>query len=157
MTENNGSNGSGKVSIEFDEADLPLLFATLRGGACTEMMRFGKNKAAEERLRAYAESVRARLPAFIGDVYDQSFWSAIHHEMTRNPTWSVHAEAREWSWSQQRPVITVGEVQWQRPEVSREEIDQAIADIRGYLQQIAPMTCEEAIAPAPDAPKGRRR
>lgn len=137
------SNKRTIVSLEFEQADLPMLMHALAIARNTALMC--GHDAAKRRLESYRKQVEALIPkpalAFDGEV-----WSEIGMAVAEGNPWSVRFEAKRYSWEAGRDtgsiVVRVGDREWTSESWSHTQESGAVEAVREVLRDLAPLSAE---------------
>lgn len=141
-------NGRRMRTIEFDEADAPMLAAAMRLAAGTALA-YGESQArARQRFKHYRQLFLKFAPPEAAMFQDEETWCEIAIAMDHADFFQVTWKKREWPNEGGRATVIVGDRAWTTgysTKVTPEDSDRLVA----ALSEMAPVGCELRV-PATD-------
>ncbi|MFZ3482207.1 hypothetical protein [Sphingomonas sp. 3-13AW] len=129
-------------TIEFDEADAPMLMAAMRLAANTALMYGEDQRNAMHRLRFYRDLFQQFAPAEASLFSDEETWTEIAIAMEGAEAFEVSWKPGSWPcYDRGRATVTINDRHWETgysTAVTRE----AALGLAKALATMAPVTCE---------------
>jgi hypothetical protein len=145
-------NGRRMRTIEFDEADAPMLAAAMRLAAGTALTYGEAQARARQRFKHYRELFLQFAPPEAAMFQDEETWCEIAIAMDHADCFEVAWEKGRWpDYGQGRATVTVGRRAWATGysvKVSREDS----VRLATALSEMAPIGCELRTPVATDEP-----
>lgn len=137
-----GGNGRRMRTIEFDEADAPLLMAAMRLAAATVFTYGPDHRQSMRRLQHYQELFQQFAPPEAEMFDNEMIWAEIAIAMDTSDSFQVTWQKGSWpDHARGRATVTIGERSWQtgyRVGVTQEQA----TELARALEEMAPMSCE---------------
>lgn len=135
-------NGRRMRTIEFDEADAPMLAAAMRLAAGTALMYGGRQEKARERFQYYRQLFLQIAPPEAAMFRDEEDWCEIAIAMDDATSFDVAWKEGEWPHRDQgRATVIVGDRVWETGygnSVTREDS----VRLARVLAEMAPLGCD---------------
>lgn len=130
------SNGRRLKTLQYDEADAPMLASALRLGANVAFC--GQNDGARARMKQYARAVMEHVPPEADFFNMQDVWSEIMMAIDASPSFEVRWKRADYGVKGTAEVV-VGKRSW-RTDLGSVTKDGAEA-LGDALERLAPMEC----------------
>ena len=143
-----GDNGRRMRTIEFDEADAPMLAAAMRLAGATCMAYGAPQAKARERFKHYRTLFMAFAPPEASLFQEEETWCEIAIAMDDAPTFSVEWKRDSYLYEGKgRIVVRVGNRAW---ETGHERVEESATELlAAALARMAPSGCERTDPPPP--------
>ena len=134
-------NGRRIRTIEFDEADAPLLMAAMRLSASTARLYGTNQRKAMARLKYYQQIFMSFAPPESRFFSEEADWCEIAIEMENASGFSVEWEKGSWpDYEKGRATVTIGKRKWStsyHDKITQEQAEK-LAEV---LEEMAPAGC----------------
>jgi len=134
-------NGRRMRTIEFDEADAPMLAAAMRLAAGTALTYGEAQARARQRFKHYRELFLQFAPAEAAMFQDEETWCEIAIAMDHADFFQVTWEKRRWPEDGGRATVTVGQRCWTTGYSIRVTQEDSVR-LAAALSAMAPIGCE---------------
>ena len=135
-------NGRRMRTIEFDEADAPMLAAAMRLAAGTALTYGEAQARARQRFKHYRELFLQFAPPEAAMFKDEETWCEIAIAMDHAESFEVSWEKGQWpEYENGRATVTVGRHAWATGYSTRVTREDSVR-LAAALSQMAPIGCE---------------
>lgn len=135
-------NGRRMRTIEFDEADAPMLAAAMRLAAGTALTYGASQARARQRFKHYRELFLKFAPPEAGMFQEEETWCEIAIAMDDADSFSVTWGKGRWpDYDQGRAIVTVGDRSWATGYSVKVTQEDSVR-LAAALSEMAPIGCE---------------